>query len=91
LEKVLEELKTVKDHVAPFLQKVKKNEAPDYYQVIKRPMDLGTMTKKMKLFQYQSKKEFQDDLNLIWDNCLYYNSDPVRRSSKGLVLNVVLE
>lgn len=44
--------------------------------VIKQPMDLGTMTKKLKSFAYKSKKDFVDDLSLIWDNCLKYNADP---------------
>jgi transcriptional activator SPT7 len=39
-------------------------------------MDLGTMTKKLKALQYKSKQEFVDDLNLIWANCLKYNTNP---------------
>lgn len=34
------------------------------------------MTKKLKSCQYKSKKEFVDDLNLIWSNCLKYNTNP---------------
>ncbi|KAI8139599.1 Bromodomain-containing protein, partial [Fennellomyces sp. T-0311] len=64
----------------PFLNKVSKREAPDYFEVIKRPMDLGTVTKKMKALQYKSKKEFADDLYLIYENCLLYNTNPVRRA-----------
>lgn len=48
----------------------------DSLLVIKRPMDLGTMTKKLKALQYKSKQEFVDDLNLIWANCLKYNASP---------------
>lgn len=44
--------------------------------MIKHPMDLGTMTKKLKTLQYKSKQEFVDDLNLIWANCLKYNAAP---------------
>ena len=40
-------------------------------------MDLGTMSKKLKSSQYQSKKEFTDDLFLIYKNCLTYNTRPV--------------
>ncbi|GME47998.1 hypothetical protein GTA08_BOTSDO04045 [Neofusicoccum parvum] len=75
-EKVLMELKAMTEHAAPFLQRVNKRDAPDYYQVIKQPMDIGTMIKKLKSLQYRSKKEFVDDLNLIWSNCLKYNADP---------------
>lgn len=75
VEKVLMELKAG-EHAHPFLQRVNKREAPDYYNVIKHPMDIGTMMKKLKQFQYKSKKEFVDDLMLIWSNCLKYNADP---------------
>ncbi|KAL9069013.1 MAG: hypothetical protein Q9157_006316 [Trypethelium eluteriae] len=75
-EKVLMELKAMTEYAAPFLQKVNKRDAPDYYSVIKHPMDIGTMIKKLKSLSYKSKKEFVDDLNLIWANCLKYNADP---------------
>ncbi len=75
-EKVLMELKAMTEHAGPFLQRVNKRDAPDYYTIIKHPMDIGTMIKKLKTLQYKSKKEFVDDLNLIWANCLRYNADP---------------
>ena len=34
------------------------------------------MTKKLKGLQYRSKQDFVDDLNLIWSNCLKYNTNP---------------
>ena len=39
-------------------------------------MDLGTMSKKLRNFEYKSKQDFIKDLNLIWDNCLTYNTVP---------------
>ncbi|KAI4165048.1 MAG: hypothetical protein LQ342_001325 [Letrouitia transgressa] len=84
-EKVLTELKAMTEHSTAFLQRVNKREAPDYYNVIKQPMDLGTMTKKLKAVQYKSKQEFVHDLNLIWSNCLRYNATPdhfLRRHAK---------
>ncbi|KAF2087188.1 hypothetical protein K490DRAFT_42539 [Saccharata proteae CBS 121410] len=75
-EKVLMELKAMTEHAAPFLQRVNKRDAPDYFTIIKHPMDIGSMIKKLKTFVYKSKKEFVDDLNLIWSNCLKYNADP---------------
>ena len=53
------------------------SDAPDYYKVIKKPMDLSVMTKKLKRGEYSSKSEFQADLNLIYANCRIYNTDPV--------------
>ncbi|KAL9029848.1 MAG: hypothetical protein Q9196_001960 [Gyalolechia fulgens] len=75
-EKVLNELKAMTEHSTAFLSRVNKREAPDYYNVIKSPMDLGSMTKKLKNIQYKSKQEFVTDLNLIWSNCLNYNANP---------------
>ncbi|KAJ4300704.1 Transcriptional activator spt7 [Kalmusia sp. IMI 367209] len=83
MEKVIMELKAG-EHANPFLQRVNKREAPDYYNVIKQPMDIGTMLKKLKQLAYKSKKEFVDDLMLIWANCLKYNSasdHPLRKKA----------
>ncbi|KAK3835424.1 MAG: hypothetical protein JOS17DRAFT_681839, partial [Linnemannia elongata] len=75
-ERILTELRNYTEHSLPFLNKVNKREAPDYFQVIKTPMDLGTVLKKLKSFAYQSKQQFADDLYLIYQNCMTYNSDP---------------
>ena len=45
--------------------------------VIQNPMDFQTMLKKVKQKHYKSKREFKDDLDLIWSNCLTYNADEV--------------
>ncbi|KAG8948806.1 Transcriptional activator spt7 [Tulasnella sp. 424] len=47
-------------------------------------MDLGSMTKNVKSGKYKNKADFASDLNLIWDNCLTYNSrpdHPIRRQA----------
>ena len=51
-------------------------------------MDFQTMLRKVKQKQYKSKREFKDDLDLIWSNCLTYNAAEVRRPI--LLLNCVL-
>ncbi|GAN05795.1 SAGA transcriptional complex subunit [Mucor ambiguus] len=84
-EKVLIDLKNYTEHSTPFLNKVNKREAPDYFDVIKKPMDLGTVTKKMKNLNYRSKKEFADDLYLIYDNCLAYNTNPASEYRKHAI------
>lgn len=62
----------------PFSIKVRRAVAPDYYNVIKHPMDLGSMQRNLKTgTYYKSKQQFLNDLNLIWDNCLKYNTDQV--------------
>ena len=44
---------------------------PDYMSVIKEPMDLGTIRKKMG--KYASKAEFLRDVDLVFSNCKTYN------------------
>lgn len=51
--------------------------------VVKNPMDLGTVLKKVKAQQYKDKKAFKADLDLIWDNCLLYNSLAVSRTAES--------
>ncbi|KAH3683423.1 hypothetical protein WICPIJ_005606, partial [Wickerhamomyces pijperi] len=75
-EKVIIELRNHTEHSTAFLNKVSKRDAPNYYQIIKRPMDLNTILKKLKTFQYKSKSEFVEDVMLIWKNCLQFNTDP---------------
>ena len=45
----------------------------DYRDVVKTPMDLNTIRKKLRRRMYSSVKEWQDDVNLIWKNCQSYN------------------
>ncbi|ANB15060.1 SAGA histone acetyltransferase complex subunit SPT7 [Sugiyamaella lignohabitans] len=75
-EKVVLELRGYTEHSTAFLNKVNKRDAPNYFNIIKKPMDLNTIMKKLKTFQYKSKDEFVDDLMLIWSNCFTYNTDP---------------
>lgn len=45
----------------------------DYPQIVKKPMDLSTIRKKIKQDKYSTIEEVIEDLNLIWDNCRLYN------------------
>ncbi|CAI2336307.1 unnamed protein product [Caenorhabditis sp. 36 PRJEB53466] len=57
----------------PFLQPVDSKEVPDYYDVIKRPMDLRTMMNKIKQRIYNQPVEVRNDFRLILSNCEIYN------------------
>ncbi|KAF8608459.1 hypothetical protein BDV93DRAFT_487136 [Ceratobasidium sp. AG-I] len=92
LEKVLADLRSLSEAHA-FLKPVTKADAPDYNHVIKHPMDLSTMGRKVRNKQYRTKTEFVADLNLIWDNCLNYNanpSHPLRRCATALRKRTVI-
>ncbi|KAH6897911.1 SAGA complex protein [Coprinopsis sp. MPI-PUGE-AT-0042] len=77
LDNLLADLRTItidnRDAEA-FLKPVSRQEVPDYYDYITQPMDLATMARKVKNKQYKSKREFKDDLDLIWSNCYKYNA-----------------
>lgn len=53
---------------------------PHYRQIIKNPMDLGTMTQKLKQGQYGKANELKKDFDLMIENCLHFNphGNPVR-------------
>ncbi|XP_029102433.1 nucleosome-remodeling factor subunit BPTF isoform X4 [Scleropages formosus] len=57
----------------PFLEPVDPNDAPDYYGVIKEPMDLSTMENRVQKRYYIKLTEFVADMTKIFDNCRYYN------------------
>lgn len=53
---------------------------PHYRQIVKNPMDLGTMTQKLKNGQYSRASEVKKDFDLMISNCLAFNpnGNPVR-------------
>ncbi|KAM9473313.1 nucleosome-remodeling factor subunit BPTF-like isoform 11-T11 [Salvelinus alpinus] len=57
----------------PFLEPVDPNDAPDYYGVIKEPMDLSTMEDRLQKRYYNKLTEFVADMTKVFDNCRYYN------------------
>ncbi|XP_011870976.1 PREDICTED: histone acetyltransferase KAT2A-like [Vollenhovia emeryi] len=69
-------LNSVKSHSTawPFLEPVKKDEVPDYYDHIKYPMDLKTMEDRLKSKYYVTRRLFIADMTRIFTNCRLYNS-----------------
>ncbi|XP_021460095.2 bromodomain testis-specific protein isoform X4 [Oncorhynchus mykiss] len=45
----------------------------DYHDIIKQPMDLGTIRKKMDEREYMDAQEFAADFRLMFSNCYKYN------------------
>eukprot|EP00731_Ephydatia_muelleri_P002416 Em0001g2416a len=72
LRRILDRL-TRKDPANIFAQPVSVEDVPDYLQVIKFPMDFGTMRKKVDSHEYLSLDEFEHDFNLVWKNATVYN------------------
>lgn len=49
------------------------NHNPGYHDVVKNPMDLGTIREKLINRQYNTAQEWADDVRLVWYNALSYN------------------
>nr|CAH8863858.1 unnamed protein product [Trichobilharzia regenti] len=65
---------------AVFTRPVQLEEAPDYYDVIKQPMDLGVIRDKIDTHQYNNVNDFMKDVELIYRNALEYNPPNIPRS-----------
>ncbi|XP_063894458.1 transcription initiation factor TFIID subunit 1 isoform X5 [Helicoverpa armigera] len=74
---ILENLLTTKLKIMPeawpFLKPVNKKQVKDYYNVIKKPIDMETMGKKIQAHKYHSRNDFLRDIQLLVDNCRAYN------------------
>ncbi|XP_066480660.1 bromodomain testis-specific protein [Tiliqua scincoides] len=75
---ILEEMFS-KQHAAyawPFYNPVEATalELENYHDIIKNPMDLGTIKKKMENYEYKDTQEFAADVRLMFMNCYRYNS-----------------
>lgn len=52
------------------------NQVPNYYKIIKQPMDLKKVKRRLQLRSsqyYQSTQEFVSDMRLVFKNCAKYN------------------
>ena len=59
---------------------------PDYFKVVKKPMDFSTINEKLKFNEYKTIQEFIDDINLIFTNWKLYNGE---NSSYGMAANAL--
>uniref|UniRef100_UPI0023ED0307 bromodomain-containing protein 4-like n=1 Tax=Agelaius phoeniceus TaxID=39638 RepID=UPI0023ED0307 len=70
-------LKTLWKHqfAWPFQQPVDavKLNLPDYYKIIKTPMDMGTIKKRLENNYYWNAQECIQDFNTMFTNCYIYN------------------
>lgn len=75
---VLTSLQTHK-HAWAFNQPVDpvKDNLPDYFHFVKKPMDLGTIRQKLEDDSFDNKnlQDFEDDVLLTFDNATLYNGD----------------
>ena len=47
----------------------------DYPLIVTKPMDLGTVKKKIENDEYNTVEDIAADIRLVWSNCMLYNRD----------------
>ncbi|KAG0223329.1 ATPase AAA domain-containing protein 2 [Actinomortierella wolfii] len=64
----------------PFFRPVEPEESVDYYEIVKKPMDLTTINEKVDNHAYLTVKDFLVDIDQIVENASLYNdiNDPSR-------------
>ena len=62
---------------------------PIYHQVIKRPMDLGTIRKKIDRGEYRTRAECVADIFLVWTNATTFNKPGHFVHEAALILDAV--
>nr|XP_032606754.2 bromodomain-containing protein 8 isoform X3 [Taeniopygia guttata] len=59
---------------SPFLKPVSEKQAPGYRDVVKRPMDLSSIKRRLSKGHIQSVMQFQCDVMLMFQNAVMYNN-----------------
>ncbi|ROV87660.1 hypothetical protein VSDG_09644 [Cytospora chrysosperma] len=94
-EEVLRELKHTKHYTTNqwFLEPVDPValNIPTYHNIIKQPMDLGTMSERLDNGQYESANAFKADFNLMIKNCFKFNPEGTVANMAGKDLEKVFE
>lgn len=69
----------------PFLSPVDTVELniPNYSEVVKHPMDLGTIQSKLANNQYENGDEFEKDVRLVFINCYAFNPEGTEVNMMG--------
>lgn len=61
--------------IDPFMKVPPKSQYPDYYMIIQSPIAMDMIKKKINREDYQSLREFREDIRLLCNNARTYNED----------------
>jgi len=84
-----EVIKIDKEGLGIFSVPVPKDEFPEYYELVKTPMDYGTMKEKLERGEYRSLQAMQKDFILVMQNCILFNaqdSDIVQEAQRQTLM-----
>uniref|UniRef100_K3YR54 Bromo domain-containing protein n=1 Tax=Setaria italica TaxID=4555 RepID=K3YR54_SETIT len=91
-EAILKKLMTQKySHIFNIPVDVVKLQIPDYFDIIKTPMDLGTVQKKLESGSYTSPSDFAADVRLTFNNAMTYNPRGHAVHDMAIQLNKMFE
>jgi len=63
----------------------------DYPEIVKRPMDLGTVEQRLDAGQYATVSDLAADVALVWDNAMVYNGEDNWVHQAALKMKAVAE
>ena len=90
MRSILKEV-TANPYATPFLEPVDPEVAPGYLDLIKKPMDLQTVKKRLVTGVYKHPADFVVDMRLIWENCVTYNDPESEIASWAVILGDFFE
>ena len=64
---------------------------PHYFDVVKQPMDLGTISSNLANNQYENGDEFERDVRLVFANCYAFNPEGTDVHAMGKKLEAVFD
>nr|XP_057941769.1 E3 ubiquitin-protein ligase TRIM33 isoform X2 [Doryrhamphus excisus] len=70
------------------------NSVPNYYRIIKNPMDLKKVKKKLQLRSsqyYKTIQEFVSDMRVVFKNCAKYNEEGSEMAVSGKAVSLYFE
>ena len=63
---------------------------PNYNEIVKQPMDLGTIQSKLANNEYENADDFEKDVRLVFKNCYLFNPEGTDVNMMGHRLEAVL-
>ena len=60
---------------------------PDYFEVVKDPIDFGTIKQRLNYSQYMGMQEVIEDIQRCFDNCILYNGEDSTAGLRCLTVN----
>lgn len=64
---------------------------PNYHEIVKEPMDLGTIQSKLTNNLYENADEFEKDIRLMFRNCYAFNPEGTDVNMMGHRLEAIFD